>query len=52
MSRPWTIVLLILAAPVCLWLLALAGWVLMLLFDALYHGVMLILAFLITVVFR
>ncbi len=45
----WKILLLIIAAPFLLWLLAIFGWVLLLLLGVLYHAVMLGWAFLIAI---
>ncbi|HRK20057.1 MAG TPA: hypothetical protein PK970_13965 [Hyphomicrobiaceae bacterium] len=52
LTTHWRILLLIVAAPLLLWLLALAAWVVLLLAGALYHGVMLLWAFLTMVVFK
>lgn len=52
LTTHWRILLLIVAAPLLLWLLALASWLLLLVLGGLYHAVMLLWAFLTLVVFK
>lgn len=52
LATHWRVVLLLAATPLLLWLIALAGYLLLLVFGALYYGLVLLWAFLTLVLFR